>query len=310
MQQKVDILRRSLGAFRRSGQERLFHCPNCKHQKNKLSVNIEKDKFQCWHCNYSGKSVFRLVRRFGTFSDQQTWRELSPDVDLSTFDDLFGEEEENKEQIIELPKEYVFLGRDNLPISSLAARHYLVSRGITMDDILFWKIGYCPEGEYKDRIIIPSFNKNGDPNYFISRTYGKSTWMKYKNPDVSKDIIFNELFLDFSQEVILVEGVFDAIKAGENAVPILGSTLREESHLFQSIVHNDTAVYFALDPDADAKAYKIMKKLLQYDVDVYKVDISGFADVGEMTRGQFLERKEKATWVDPDSLLAMQVACI
>ena len=109
---------------------------------------------------------------------------------------------------------------------------------------------------------------------------------------------------------MLVEGVFDAIVAGENAVPILGSTLKEQSKLFQKIVQNDTAVYFALDPDADSKAYKIMQKLLQYDVDVYKVDLTGFADVGEMTMGQFQERKGQATWVNPDSLLAMQVACI
>ena len=307
--EKVSILRRTLGDFRKSGGERLFHCPNCKHHNNKLSVNIDKDKFQCWHCNYSGKSIFRLVRRFATFADKQRWLELTPDVDLTNFDDLFGEEGEEVEQVVDLPKDYIFLGKNNLPHSSLPARHYLAKRGITMDEILFWKIGYCPWGEYKDRIVIPSFNKNGDPNFFVSRTY-KSSWAKYKNPNVSKDIIFNELYLDFKQEIVLVEGVFDAIVAGENAVPILGSTLKEQSKLFQSIVHNDTAVYFALDPDADSKAYKIMQKLLQYDVDVYKVDLTGFADVGEMTMGQFQERKKQATWVNPDSLLAMQVACI
>ena len=308
--EKTTILRRVLGDFRQTGTERLFHCPNCKHHKNKLSVNIDKDKFQCWHCGYSGKKIYRLIRRFGSFTSQQDWREITLDVDLSVFERFFDSEgREELEQIVDLPKEYIFLGNKRLPMHSLPARHYLAHRGITMDEILFWKIGYCPWGEYKERIIIPSFNSGGDPNYFISRTY-KKHWAKYKNPNVSKDIIFNELYLDFKQEIVLVEGVFDAIVAGENAVPILGSTLRENSKLFQSIVQNDTAVYFALDPDADEKAYKIMQKLLQYDVDVYKVDITGFADVGEMTMGQFIERKKQATWVNPDSLLAMQVACI
>jgi len=308
--EKTTILRRVLGDFRKTGNERLFHCPNCKHSKNKLSINIDKDKFQCWHCNYAGRSVYRLIRRFGSFSNQQAWLELSSDVDLTLFDELFNEDKKDDYvQVIELPEEYIFLGNKHLPMSSLAPRHYLASRGVTMDEILFWKIGYCPSGEYKNRIVVPSFNKNGDPNFFVSRVY-KGTWAKYKNPNVSKDIIFNELYLDFKQHIVLVEGVFDAIIAGENAVPILGSTLRENSKLFQSIVDNDTAVYFALDPDADAKAYKIMQKLLQYDVDVYKVDITGFADVGEMTMGQFIERKQQAQWVNPDSLLAMQVACI
>jgi len=308
--EKVTILRRVLGDFRPTGGERLFHCPNCKHHKNKLSVNIERDKFQCWHCGYAGKKIYRIIRRFGSFTDQQSWREISNDIDLSLFDELFNEEKyEEVEQVIDLPEHFIFLGRSDLPMSSLPPRHYLAKRGITMDEILFWKIGYCPWGEYKDRIVVPSFNKDGDPNFFVSRTY-KSSWAKYKNPNVSKDIIFNELYLDFDQEVVLVEGVFDAIVAGENAVPILGSTLKEQSKLFQKIVQSDTAVYFALDPDADSKAYKIMQKLLQYDVDVYKVDLTGFADVGEMTMGQFQERKKQATWVNPDSLLAMQVACI
>ena len=189
--EKVSILRRTLGDFRKSGGERLFHCPNCKHHKNKLSVNIDKDKFQCWHCNYSGKSVYRLIRRFGTFSDKQRWAELSPDFDVTNFDDLFGDEAEEREQVIDLPNDYIFLGRSDLPMSSLPARHYLAKRGITMDEILFWKIGYCPWGEFKDRIIVPSFNKDGDPNFFSARTYTGS-WAKYRNPDASKDIIFNE----------------------------------------------------------------------------------------------------------------------
>ena len=35
--------------------------------------------------------------------------------------------------------------------------------------------------------------------------------------------MFNELFIDWNSDLVLVEGVFDALVAG-NAVPILGST--------------------------------------------------------------------------------------
>ena len=310
MEAKVRVLRGVLGDFRITGSERLFHCPACKNSKNKLSINIEKDKFQCWHCGYAGRSLYRIIRRFGSFLHQRKWREFIPDLDLSRFEEfLQGKEDNEWEQVVDLPEDYVFLGNKGLPMSSLEPRRYLAERGITMDDILFWKIGYCANGPYGRRIVIPSFNSNGDPNYFIARSY-KGDWMKYKNPKVSKDIIFNELYVDFDEDLVLVEGVFDAIKAGENAVPILGSTLNEEGKLFQSIVQNDTAVYMALDPDAEKKACHIIQKMLQYDVEVYKVDISGFEDAGEMTRGQFLERKGQATWVNPDKLFDMQVANI
>jgi len=174
--------------------------------------------------------------------------------------------------------------------------NYLESRGIYKQDIIKWKIGYCDDGDFGSRVIIPSFGLGGKANFFIARSYGDD-WRKYKNPQASKDIIFNELYLDFDEDMILVEGVFDAIKAGENAVPILGSTLRERSRLFQEIVENDTPIYIALDPDVDRKTLRIIKLLLEYDIEVHKINILPYNDVGEMSRDQFLKRKEDATFI-------------
>ena len=61
-------------------------------------------------------------------------------------------------------------------------------------------------------------------NYFVTRTYDND-WRKYLNPKASRDIVFNHLYLDFDEPLTIVEGVFDAIKAGENSVPLLGSTI-------------------------------------------------------------------------------------
>ena len=57
--------------------------------------------------------------------------------------------------------------------------------------------------------------------------------MKYLNPPVSKNVVFNELYVDWDEAVVIVEGVFDAITVGQNGIPILGSSLREESKLFK-----------------------------------------------------------------------------
>ncbi len=72
-----------------------------------------------------------------------------------------------------------------------------------------------------------------------------------------------------------VEGFLVATKAGQNAIPILGSTLREKSRLFQAIAIHDTPVYMALDHDAEKKAEWIMKSLLRYDLEggVFKIPI-------------------------------------
>ena len=159
----------------------------------------------------------------------------------------------------------------------------------------YWKIGYCDSGEYQKRIIIPSFDKEGYVNYFVARTYIEQ-YKRYKNPPASRNIIFNELYLNWDQDLTIVEGVFDAVVA-RNSVPLLGSTLREGSQLFQEIVSHDTPVFLALDADAGRKEERIIKLLLRYDIELYKIDTSGFSDVGEMTREQFRERKENATFI-------------
>ncbi len=104
----------------------------------------------------------------------------------------------------------------------------------------------------------------------------------------------------------MVEGVFDAVVAG-NAVPILGSTLRKGSKLLREIVRNDTPIYIALDPDAAAKERRVIKTLLQYDVELYKVDVSGYEDVGSMSKQVFEQRKKNATLIDSENYLLLDM---
>ena len=298
---KLRILKDILGQPYKSRGEHLFHCPYCDHHKRKLSINIEKNVYKCWVCDTRGANIQRVIRRFGSYKQRQAWSQLDAQIDYSVLETLFTPRKEEK-QIIEIPSEFISLATNNLPPTAFLARKYLKERGIKKKDIVWWKIGYCSSGEYENRIIVPSFNEDGDANYFIARTY-MGEFPKYKNPPVGRDIVFNDLFVDWTSDVILVEGVFDAIRAGHNAIPLLGSTMREESKLFQKIVRNDTPVYMALDPDAEKKSLEIIKKLLTYDVELYMIEISPYSDVGEMTGEQFIERKQKAKRMDFDEYM-------
>ena len=261
--------------------------------------------YKCWICDQRGKNLYRIIRRFGTFSQQEKWKELSGDKqDLGEFDNLFKEEifEVAKEEIIELPMGFQTLTRLSGSKSQLRAFKYLTSRGLQKKDILKWKIGYTTEYPYEDRIIIPSFNDNGELNYFIARSFSDNPY-RYKNPKVSRNIIFNELYLDFERELVLVEGVFDAIKA-ENAVPILGSTIRETSKLFRKIVKYDTPVLLALDSDAHKKSQAIKKLLLKYGIEVRQIQYRDDRDLGEMTHSEVERLSLEAQTITPqDSLL-------
>jgi DNA primase len=249
------------------------------------------------------------VRRFGSFLQQQSWKELTGQVEVSEFEKiLFSTKEEKKEEeaVTKLPEEFISLCNRNISLIADQAKGYLTKRGISKEDILRWKLGFCPSGEYAGRIIAPSFNMDGNVNFFIGRSYDNN-WKKYTNPPINKDIVFNELYVDWDSDVTLVEGVFDAIKV-PNSIPLLGSTLREDSKLFGQIIKNDPRVYVALDPDAERKAFTLIESLMKYDIEVFKVPIKPFKDVGEMTTREFLRRKaESQLFKNTDNILLERI---
>ena len=300
IEDKRKIVTQILGSYWQKGDEHLYHCPYCGHHKKKMSINFSNGYWKCWVCDTRGKNIYRIVRKFGNYQQRQKYRELQGLVDLTDFEEMFKEYNNIQEkQILEMPEGFVSLCNKDLPMDSTDAFRYLSSRGIGRREILKWKIGYCKEGRYAGRIIIPSFDVEGDLNYFIARSYVGHT-RRYLNPPANRDLVFNELNIDWDEPVILVEGVFDAIAAGNNAIPILGSTLREQSRLFQAIAIHDTPVYMALDGDAEKKAEWIIKSMLRYDIEIHKVPIDE-EDVGEMDSQEFKERLFSARKIEDDT---------
>lgn len=299
---KLQILSNIFGKYEPHGKEYLFFCPYCNHHKRKLSINLEKNVFKCWTCQKKGSDIFFLIKRFGTYEHVLSWKQFGgKTVDIAIFDKIFGNKEiTNKE--IPLPSGYISLINNN-DVSSRNARDYLARRNVFHDDIVLWKIGYCDSGTYSERIIIPSFDRNGILNYFVGRTYVFNP-KKYLNPPFhSNEIIFNELNLDFKKDLVVVEGAFDAIIAGQNSVPLLGSTLNTKSRLFQKIVKFNTPLFIALDEDALLKELKIIKSLLEYGIEIYKIPIDKESDVGGMTKNEFEERKNDAILIDNNNIL-------
>ena len=292
--EKIRFLR---GIFRdiqvsRDGNDVAVPCPNCKtDDKKKLSINITTWKYHCWVCGIKGSNLRSVFKQYHT-----------PEV-LSAFKAQFGIGDETSDA--EVPVEVVTLPDGILPVplaktsknpNHRACYAYLARRGITERDMWYWKMCISKENRFDRRVIIPSFDATGDLNYYVSRTIDDETRPRYVNSKANKtEVIFNDLMVDWSKPVTLVEGVFDAVKVGQNAIPILGSYLPQSAALFTKIVANELQVTLALDPDVIDKTHKIAQDFFSFGIDVRIADITGYKDVGEMPKEIARQRVENAT---------------
>ncbi len=120
---KLKILKDIFGACYRNNDEMLFYCQKCSHHKKKLSINVEKDAFKCWVCDYSGRTIRRIIRAYGNYNQLSEWLELTNAIDIGSFaEDLFEAKTEiDIEQEISLPEEFISLANKNLPYCTTIA---------------------------------------------------------------------------------------------------------------------------------------------------------------------------------------------
>lgn len=247
-----------------------FNCPVCKHHKPKLVVNVVTGQYNCWTCHppTKGKSPVSLLKKIEAQPEKILEMKSYFKGDNTKIDDI-------KTNKVWLPEEFISLTN---PDTSLEARHamtYLKLRGITDKDIVKYNIGYCKRGRYRNRVIVPSYDKNGSVNYFIARSFEKEATRKYDAPSVQKtEIIGLEYFVNWSVPVILCEGIFDAIAIKRNAIPLFGKTI-PKSLMLKLVESEVKTVYLALDKDALKEALTYSEQLLNHGKEVYLIELEG-----------------------------------
>jgi DNA primase len=280
------------GKLARNGKNIDVRCPICAprdHTKKKLAIRVDDDRNHCWTCGWRAHTLAPLLRKYAGVERLVEYRDkFMPEAERGRRCFVIDVEEQPK---IALPKDFKLLVTAPDSPDARAAWRYVLDRGLTERDLWYFKLGISDEGRWYRRVIVPSFDANGELNYFVARAIDKFKRPKYDNPDFDKlPIIFNELNIDWTQRLVICEGTFDMFKCGDNAVPLLGSDLNEESALFNMILASGTPVALALDGDMwETKTIKIAKKLAEYDIDVVLVDTRPFGDPGTATREQFKE---------------------
>lgn len=285
----VNLLESVLGKSKPTSKgNHAFHCPFCNHHKPKLEINTFTDEkkenpWHCWVCNTKGKTIRSLFKSL-KISGQK----------MEQLDTIIvpGKRPEIKYEAVSLPREFIAFDQiDTLDkLGQIKAKHavsFLKKRGITSSQVKKYNIGFCLEGEYSDRIIIPSYDADGNLNYFMARAFEEDISRKYKNPAVqNKNIIGLEYFINWEAPIVLVEGIFDALTIQRNVIPLFGKTLSEA--LMKRLVRSDTEkVYVALDKDAQREALQHCQTLMNYGKEVYLVEMDG-KDANEIGFKNFL----------------------
>jgi hypothetical protein len=246
------------------------NCPRCQEReglsypdgKFNLEINTAKRMFRCWKCDeprFSG-SLGRLVKMFGSHIDYDVYKSYA-----GIFHDYSVDEDEKVYAPVKLPEEMIpFAQMESANAEHFEAYTYLIAeRKISRELILKYRLGFCTTGKYAKRIIIPSYDINGEINYFVGRSYDpkeKKGKKKYLNPpaDTSK-IIFNEGFVNWDSTVYLVEGAFEMLSFPANIIPMLGKTL--STTLFMKLKELKPDVVVLLDPDAYKNAVELFYTL-------------------------------------------------
>lgn len=263
----VEILEDVLGNSKKHYENKSqisFDCPvcssikglDCGDGKGNLEVNYYHHVYKCWACSETygtHGTLNKLIRKYGSKNHMKQYQLVIPDNKRVVID-------KEKVVITGLPKNFTPLTIERNDSGYQQSIQYLNKRNIGIDLIKKYNLGYANVGDYRNRIIFPSYNSEGNINYFLGRSFEKYTKLKYKNPEVSKmDIIFNEGKINWDSNIYLVEGVFDHITL-PNSIPMLGKVLNDL--LLKRLIDDASAkVIIVLDNDAEKDAINLYKKL-------------------------------------------------
>mgnify|MGYP003112109264 CR=1 FL=1 len=297
MNQIVNLLNRVIGNRGRQlkkANEYMYWSPFTSHHKPKLQINTQTQKWHCWVSNQGGHKLYQLFKKLKASKEQ--FDELTELV--GGFQSLSSNREKVKRNIVRLPKEFKPLWKNGSSIIGRHSKAYLNNRNVSSGDILRYGIGYCEDGIYANRTIVPSYNSEGELNYFVGRDIYNGG-MKYKNPPVSKDVIGFDLFINWDEPIVLCEGVFDAMAIKRNAIPLFGKTIPKK--LMKKIYEKQVkTIYILLDSDAIKDAIKLTDKLMKNGINVYFVKLKDEdpSDMGFKKVINLIKKSEETSFSD------------
>lgn len=254
------VLGRSVSAS--GGEELRYNCPICEHFDRRLYVAPDRSYkgiqgwFFCFQCEWKGPLDY-LLKTLGLPPRGDLPAPSLRELLLSLFPDD-PTARENPREPVPWPRGAIWLEPHH------KATHYLVNRGMTLQQIADYRLFLWEENAYM-RIGIPEFDIDGNLVYYVSRKYleGDKSF-KYIGEVEGKRrrYCLGNLWRAITYpEVLVCEGALDAIAAGPNAIWTYGKYVTDgQLDLICSTGNRSFCVL--LDGDAQEKAELLAERLM------------------------------------------------
>lgn len=236
----ADALTRRGVRFRVSGGKIHLNCPFCPSRgkpddfKMRLAVDAKIGWGRCMHCDWKHRyAVKTLLKQLG-INAEITGTETQSYVEEKT--------------VVRLPEDFQVLTKVSEDLER-QARKYVLSRGITSEQIRECHIGASYSGRYGYRIVFPIYNGK-ELLGFNSRDFTGKKTPKYL---ISKGLIKPLYHFDpNASSVILSEGIIKALRIAQvtdmNSASLLGHNLTD---LQLEQIQASQCQHIVLYPDPD-----------------------------------------------------------
>lgn len=283
--------------------EMTAECPSCE-KYGGFYINTESGAHLCNKCPFRGKSVIGLVALIEdiSWSDARAYifersvklrrkqdilslldrvRMLRPDAD--------DDEEDEGPVDFELPDRFTPIFRSKRE-PKWRIPTYLKGRKLKSKTLRAWGMGYCPKGDYADRLIIPIECPNGKS--WTARAMSDDVWgPKYLNPPGAdhSHLLIGWNVARVTGDLVICEGPLDAVRLYQNdvsAVAVGGHELHDSQLAMLMRLSPDSAVTIMLDPEETVRPYDFASALSVHFKWIYIASLPDDVDPGDATKRQ------------------------
>jgi len=247
------------------------YCPWHDDNNASLFINPSKGVYHCFGgCVKGANGITSLLKKLGNGIEVQF---------MMQFPDFIVPEEEEEEEVT------IDINMDKLPLAEV--NDYLSRRHITDKTIKAFNIRYHLG---YDALVIPINNKEGELVGYIRRNLSSNPkYLNAKGMDISRLLFPFDKFEAIDGQIVVVEGLFDAIRAHQEGFTNVVSTIGGEIKKNQLNILMEYAREIVLCPDRDKEGVRLAEKnlslLRKYGIPVGLTRPSGASkDLAEAVR--------------------------